>query len=112
MTITITEPSETQAVADFESVRSRLLWIAQQKLNRAADAEDVVQEVWIRWQGVDRTRVRDPIAFLVTITTRIALNVATSPAPVGRSAPARTCRIWTWHPSIRRGRPGTARRSR
>jgi RNA polymerase sigma factor (sigma-70 family) len=78
MTITITEPYETQAVADFESVRSRLLGIAQQKLNRVADAEDVVQEVWIRWQGVDRARVRDPIAFLVTVTTRVALNVATS----------------------------------
>ncbi|MEV6492874.1 sigma-70 family RNA polymerase sigma factor [Actinoplanes sp. NPDC051633] len=65
-------------MADFERVRSRLLGIAYQKLDRAADAEDVVQEVWIRWQGVDHAEVRDPIAFLITVTRRVALNVATS----------------------------------
>src|SRR5690242_5108807 len=74
----ITDPPEPQAVADFESVRSRLFGIAYQMLGRAADAEDVVQDVWIRWQGADRGRVRDPVAFLVTITTRVALNAATS----------------------------------
>lgn len=64
--------------ADFESVRSRLFGIAYQLLGRAADAEDVVQDVWIRWQGVDRAEVRDRVAFLVTVTTRVALNTATS----------------------------------
>ena len=64
--------------ADFESVRSRLFGIAYQLLGRAADAEDVVQDVWIRWQGVDRARVRDRVAFLATVTTRVALNAATS----------------------------------
>ena len=68
----------TTMTADFESVRSRLLGIAYQTLNRAADAEDVVQDVWLRWQGTDHTQVRDPIAFLVTIATRVALNAATS----------------------------------
>jgi RNA polymerase sigma factor (sigma-70 family) len=68
----------TEAVTDFEEVRSRLLRIAYQKLDRRAEAEDVVQEVWIRWQGVDRAEIRDPLAFLVTITRRVALNVATS----------------------------------
>jgi len=67
-----------QAVADFESVRSRLFGIAYQILGRAADAEDVVQDVWIRWQGADCARVRDPVAFLVTVTMRVALNAATS----------------------------------
>ena len=71
----ITDPPEPQA---FESVRSRLFGIAYQMLGRAADAEDVVQDVWVRWQGADRARVRDPVAFLVTITTRVALNAATS----------------------------------
>jgi RNA polymerase sigma factor (sigma-70 family) len=78
MTTTIGRSSQPEAVADFERVRSRLLGVAYQKLDRAADAEDVVQEVWIRWQGVDRAQVRDPIAFLVTITRRVAINVATS----------------------------------
>lgn len=70
--------SEPEAAADFESVRSRLFGIAYQMLGRAADAEDVVQDVWLRWQGADRARVRDRVAFLVTITTRVALNAATS----------------------------------
>ena len=68
----------TSTVADFESVRSRLFGIAYQMLGRAADAEDVVQDVWVRWQGADRARVRDPVAFLVTITRRVTLNAATS----------------------------------
>jgi len=67
-----------QAVADFESLRSRLFGIAYRVLARAADAEDVVQDVWVRWQGADRGLVRDPIAYLTTITTRVALNAATS----------------------------------
>jgi RNA polymerase sigma factor (sigma-70 family) len=74
----IADPPAPQAVADFESVRSRLFGIAYQMLGRAADAEDVVQDVWVRWQGADCARVRDPVAFLVTVTTRVALNAATS----------------------------------
>jgi RNA polymerase sigma factor (sigma-70 family) len=74
----IIDPPEPEAVAEFASVRSRLFGIAYQVLGRAADAEDVVQDVWVRWQGADRARVRDPVAYLVTITTRVALNAATS----------------------------------
>ncbi|MFI1380484.1 sigma-70 family RNA polymerase sigma factor [Embleya sp. NPDC020886] len=66
------------ADADFESVRSRLLGIAYRYLGRAADAEDVVQDVWLRWQRVDPARVRDPAAFLATVTAHAALNAATS----------------------------------
>jgi RNA polymerase sigma factor (sigma-70 family) len=65
-------------VADFESVRSRLFGIAYRVLGRSADAEDVVQDVWIRWQGADQARVRDRVAFLATVTTRAALNAATT----------------------------------
>jgi RNA polymerase sigma factor (sigma-70 family) len=72
------EPLLSEAVADFESVRSRLFGIAYRMLGGAADAEDVVQDVWIRWQGADRAAVRDRVAFLVTVTTRVALNAATS----------------------------------
>ena len=73
-----TDPPGLEAVADFERIRSRLFGIAYQMLGRAADAEDIVQDVWIRWQGADRAVVRDRVAFLVTITTRLALNAATS----------------------------------
>ncbi|MBP2326606.1 RNA polymerase sigma factor (sigma-70 family) [Kibdelosporangium banguiense] len=68
-------PSPDADAADFQSVRPRLFGIAYQMLGRAADAEDVVQDVWLRWQGVDRTLVRDRVAFLVKITTRVTLNV-------------------------------------
>ncbi|MGH3767441.1 MAG: sigma-70 family RNA polymerase sigma factor [Pseudonocardiaceae bacterium] len=74
----MTGPSGPEAAADFDGVRSRLFGIAYQLLRRAADAEDVVQDVWVRWQGADQARIRDRVAFLVTITTRLALNVATS----------------------------------
>jgi RNA polymerase sigma-70 factor (ECF subfamily) len=43
-------------------------------LGSAADAEDVVQETWLRWSGVDRSEVREPRAYLVRIATRQALN--------------------------------------
>jgi RNA polymerase sigma factor (sigma-70 family) len=72
------DPSGPEAASDFESLRSRLFGIAYQMLGGAADAEDVVQDVWVRWQGADRAQVRDRVAFLVTITTRVALNVVTS----------------------------------
>jgi RNA polymerase sigma factor (sigma-70 family) len=66
------------AAADFEGVRSRLFGIAYQTLGRAADAEDAVQDVWIRWQEADRARVRDRVAFLATATKRVAINTVTS----------------------------------
>ncbi|MFJ5303191.1 sigma-70 family RNA polymerase sigma factor [Streptomyces sp. NPDC088350] len=67
-----------ETAADFESVRSLLFGIAYRRLGRAVDAEDVVQDVWVRWQGADRAQVRDRVAFLVAVTTRVALNTATS----------------------------------
>ncbi|MGW2050418.1 sigma-70 family RNA polymerase sigma factor [Streptomyces sp. NPDC001858] len=67
-----------EAAAEFESLRCLLFKIAYQTLGRAVDAEDVVQDVWIRWQGADRAQVRNRVAFLVTVTTRVALNAATS----------------------------------
>jgi RNA polymerase sigma factor (sigma-70 family) len=94
----LTDPARPEAATDFESLRCRLFSIAYQLLRRPADAEDVVQDVWVRWQGADQTRVRDRVAFLVTITTRVALNAATSArarheVSVGRWLPQRdlTC---------------------
>ncbi|MFF3371531.1 sigma-70 family RNA polymerase sigma factor [Streptomyces sp. NPDC002680] len=76
MTTSVRSGPET--AADFERVRSLLFGIAYQTLGRAADAEDVVQDVWVRWQGTDRAQVRDRVAFLAAVTTRVALNAATS----------------------------------
>ncbi|MFB7409839.1 MULTISPECIES: RNA polymerase sigma-70 factor [unclassified Streptomyces] len=58
----------------FEEHRSMLLGVAYRMLGRAADAEDVVQEAWLRWTAEDRTEVREPRAFLVRITTRLAID--------------------------------------
>jgi RNA polymerase sigma-70 factor (TIGR02957 family) len=58
----------------FEQYRRLLFTVAYDLLGSAADAEDVVQDAWLRWSGADVTGVRDPRAFLVTVTTRLALN--------------------------------------
>jgi RNA polymerase sigma factor (sigma-70 family) len=62
----------------FMSVRPRLFGIAYRMLGSAAEAEDLVQDVWVRWQTTDRTLVRDTTAFLVTTATRLAINVMQS----------------------------------
>ena len=54
--------------------RNLLFTVAYEMLGSAADAEDVVQEVWLRWVDVDVAQVRDPRAYLVRMTTRLALN--------------------------------------
>jgi RNA polymerase sigma-70 factor, ECF subfamily len=65
-------------LAAFLSMRPRLFGIAYRMLRSAAEAEDVVQDVWVRWQTADRTLVRDAAAFLATTTTRLAINVMQS----------------------------------
>ncbi|KRE95568.1 RNA polymerase subunit sigma-24 [Nocardioides sp. Soil774] len=59
---------------DFSAHRSLLFTVAYEMLGSAADAEDVVQEVWLRWAGVYVAEVRDPRAYLVRMTTRLSLN--------------------------------------
>lgn len=62
----------------FLRMRPRLFGIAYRMLGSAAEAEDVVQDVWLRWQAVDRSLVRDAAAFLATTATRLAINVIQS----------------------------------
>ncbi len=61
-------------VDPFVTHRSLLFTVAYEILSSAADAEDVVQETWLRWADVDKSEVRDARAFLVRIVTRQALN--------------------------------------
>jgi RNA polymerase sigma factor (sigma-70 family) len=63
-------------VAAFGEVRSRLMGIAYRIVGSWSEAEDVVQDAWLRWQCYDRTTVMNPTAFLVTTTTRLAINAA------------------------------------
>jgi RNA polymerase sigma-70 factor (TIGR02957 family) len=58
----------------FVTHRSLLFTVAYEMLGSGADAEDVVQETWLRWAGVDQADVREPRAYLVRIATRLALD--------------------------------------
>jgi RNA polymerase sigma-70 factor (ECF subfamily) len=62
----------------FARHRSLLFTVAYEMLGSASDAEDVVQETWLRWADVDLAAVRDPRAYLVRIVTRQALNALRS----------------------------------
>src|SRR6266849_2796470 len=62
----------------FAGVRPRLFGIAYRMLGSAAEAEDVVQGVWLRWQSTNRKVVENPPAFLATTTTRICINLVQS----------------------------------
>ncbi|MGR6969015.1 RNA polymerase sigma-70 factor [Streptomyces cynarae] len=58
----------------FEEHRPVLMGVAYRMLGRVADAEDVVQEAWLRWSRADRDAVREPRAYLVRVTTRLAVD--------------------------------------
>jgi RNA polymerase sigma-70 factor (ECF subfamily) len=73
----VTAPTPADLAA-FDEVRPRLFGIAYRVLGNRSDADDVVQDAWIRWQYADRAEVRDAAAFLATTTTRLALNVKQS----------------------------------
>ncbi|MFI5769035.1 RNA polymerase sigma-70 factor [Streptomyces sp. NPDC051658] len=62
------------ATEAFVAHRNLLFTVAYEMLGSAADAEDVLQETWLRWADIDHDTVRDPRAFLVRITTRQALT--------------------------------------
>jgi RNA polymerase sigma-70 factor, ECF subfamily len=67
----------TGALEQFEQIRPRLFGIAYRMLGSVADAEDVVQDAWLRWQAVTDP-VENPTAYLTTITTRLCLTAVDS----------------------------------
>ncbi|WP_265445963.1 RNA polymerase sigma-70 factor [Flexivirga meconopsidis] len=64
----------TDSTDAFVAHRNLLFTVAYELLGSAADAEDVLQEAWLRWDGVDRAQVRDDRAYLVRIVSRLSLN--------------------------------------
>jgi RNA polymerase sigma-70 factor (ECF subfamily) len=66
--------STTNAAASFGPLRPRLIRLAYRMLGSVADAEDVVQEAFIRWMEADRDAVREPEAFLRRVVTRLCLD--------------------------------------
>ncbi|MFI6515668.1 RNA polymerase sigma factor SigJ [Spirillospora sp. NPDC050679] len=67
-------PVDAGHEAVFLAHRNLLMGVAYRVLGRVGDAEDVVQEAWLRWSKVDDASVADPEAFLVTVTTRLAVD--------------------------------------
>jgi RNA polymerase sigma-70 factor (ECF subfamily) len=73
------QASDLEAAAEvFTGVRRRLFGIAYRMLGSVSEAEDVVQDAWLRWQNYDRSTVQNPGAFLATTVTRLAINAAQS----------------------------------
>lgn len=62
------------AAASFEPLRPKLMRVAYRMLGSVADAEDMVQEAFIRWMGADRSEVREPEAFMRRTVTRLCLD--------------------------------------
>ncbi|WP_019931715.1 RNA polymerase sigma-70 factor [Nocardia sp. BMG111209] len=69
----MTDPMDPATEA-FVTHRNLLFTVAYEMLGSAADAEDVLQETWLQWAGVDLDQVRDPRAYLVRIATRQAIG--------------------------------------
>jgi RNA polymerase sigma-70 factor (ECF subfamily) len=61
-------------IEDFEHYRGLLLSVAYRMLGSVADAEDVVQDTWIKWTSTDRSQVRDPRAYLIRIASNLAVD--------------------------------------
>lgn len=81
-----------QGLSAFHTARPRLFGIAYRMLGSAAEADDVVQDVWVRWQTTNRTTVQDPPAYLATSAVRLSINVLQS----ARSR--REAYVGTWLP--------------
>src|SRR6266446_6584824 len=69
-----TDPEAAIRLATFDQYRSLLFSIAYRMLGSVTDAEDMLQETFIRWQQSARENIRSPRAFLVTIISRLCIN--------------------------------------
>jgi RNA polymerase sigma-70 factor, ECF subfamily len=64
----------TDSLATFTQLRSRLFGIAYRMLGVRADAEDILQDAWLRWCDADHATLQSPEAWLVTVVTRLAID--------------------------------------
>jgi len=93
---------QDRGLSAFAAARPRLFGIAYRMLGSATAAEDIVQDVWLRWQSTNREVVENPRAFLATTTTRLCINLAQS-AHTRRETPIGT---WLPEPVDTNGDPG------
>jgi RNA polymerase sigma-70 factor, ECF subfamily len=66
--------SAADPLAAFERERGRLFGIAYRMLGSVAEAEDVLQDAWLRWQAVDHAEIENPAAYLVRLVTRLSID--------------------------------------
>src|ERR1700754_3285699 len=69
-----TDGTPSPSDASFEALRRKLVAHAQRMLGSRAEAEDVVQDAWLKWHGASAADVRSPDAWLTTVTTRLAID--------------------------------------
>jgi RNA polymerase sigma factor (sigma-70 family) len=81
---------------EFVRARRRLFTIAHRIVGNVHEAEDVLQEVWLRWQRLDQTTVINAEAFLVTVTGRLALNLVQS----ARRRHETSVTVWPWAETV------------
>ena len=95
------EPAaEDQLAADFAKLRPYLLRVAYSHLGSLGEAEDIVQEAWIRLERTDRAEIRNPRAWLTTVVSRLALDALTSARGVSAtSARGSPSRWWNRTPT-------------
>ena len=106
---------QTDAAAAFDPLRPRLIRVAYRMLGSLADAEDVVQDAFVRWLGTDRGAVREPEAFLRRVVTRLCLDFLKSarhqretyvgtwlPEPIAAWRRARRCESGDDHSHLHR----------
>ena len=97
--------AEVSAVATFEGERDRLVGLAYRITGSRADADDVVQEAWLRWDRSDQAAVERPGAWLTTVTSRIALD------RLRAAQRAREAYVGPWLPEIAVTDEGPAERA-
>ena len=90
--------SSQDAAAVFDPLRPSLVRVAYRMLGSVADAEDVVQDAFLRWLDVDRNAVREPGAFLRRVVTCLCLDRLKSVRRGREIMSARGCRsqLWNW----------------
>jgi DNA-directed RNA polymerase specialized sigma24 family protein len=87
----MTTAARSDAAAGFEAHRRHLMGLAYRMLGSLAEAEDAVQEAYLRWHAVERDAIDNPRACLSSVVTRLCLDQLNRRAPAARAMSGRGC---------------------
>jgi RNA polymerase sigma factor (sigma-70 family) len=90
---------EKEKISGFEAARARLTSIAYRMLGSRAEAEDIVQDAWLKWHAAAEGDLRTPLAWLTTVTTRLAIDRIRR-LQSEQAARASECLIEPWHDEL------------